>query len=114
MKIAIIGSRECSNIDFVGNLEAVLNVSKDDTIISGGAKGIDTLAANYAKENNLNLIEFLPDYKKNGRAATFIRNREIVDNSNVVVASWNGNSKGTKYTLDYARKKNKRIIVISI
>lgn len=114
MKIAIIGSRECSNIDFVGNLEAVLNVSKDDTIISGGAKGIDTLAANYAKENNLNLIEFLPDYKKNGRAATFIRNREIVDNSNVVVAFWNGNSKGTKYTLDYARKKNKRIIVVSI
>ena len=48
MKIAIIGSRECSNIDFVGNLEAILNVSKDDTIISGGAKGIDTLAANYA------------------------------------------------------------------
>nr|DAU42882.1 MAG TPA: Protein of unknown function (DUF2493) [Caudoviricetes sp.] len=114
MKIAIIGSRECSNIDFVGNLEAILNVSKDDTIISGGAKGIDTLAANYAKENNLNLIEFLPDYKKNGRAATFIRNREIVDNSNVVVAFWNGNSKGTKYTLDYARKKNKRIIVVSI
>lgn len=114
MKIAIIGSRECSNIDFVGNLEAVLNVSKDDTIISGGAKGIDTLAANYAKEKNISLIEFLPDYKKNGRAATFIRNREIVDNSNVVVAFWNGNSKGTKYTLDYARKKNKRIIVVSI
>lgn len=114
MKIAIIGSRECSNIDFVGNLEAILNVSKDDTIISGGAKGIDTLAANYAKENNLNLIEFLPDYKKNGRAATFIRNREIVDNSNVVVAFWNGNSKGTKYTLDYARKKDKRIIVVYI
>lgn len=114
MKIAIIGSRECSNIDFVGNLEAVLNVSKDDTIISGGAKGIDTLAANYAKEKNISLIEFLPDYKKNGRAATFIRNREIVDNSNIVVAFWNGNSKGTKYTLDYARKKNKRIIVVSI
>lgn len=114
MKIAIIGSRECSNIDFVGNLEAVLNVSKDDTIISGGAKGIDTLAANYAKEKKISLIEFLPDYKKNGRAATFIRNREIVDNSNVVVAFWNGNSKGTKYTLDYARKKEKRIIVVSI
>ena len=114
MKIAIIGSRECSNIDFAGNLEAVLNVFKDDTIISGGAKGIDTLVANYAKEKKINLIEFLPDYKKNGRAATFIRNREIVDNSNVVVAFWNGNSKGTKYTLDYARKKDKRIIVVSI
>lgn len=114
MKIAIIGSRECEKIDFAGNLEAVLNVSENDTIISGGAKGIDTLAANYAKEKKINLIEFLPDYKKNGRAATFIRNREIVDNSNVVVAFWNGKSKGTKYTLDYARKKNKRIIVVSI
>lgn len=50
MKIAIIGSRECEKIDFAGNLEAVLNVSENDTIISGGAKGIDTLAANYAKE----------------------------------------------------------------
>lgn len=114
MKIAIIGSRECSNIDFVGNLEAILNVSKNDTIISGGAKGIDTLAAKYAKEKNISLIEFLPDYKKNGRAATFIRNRAIVDNATIVVAFWNGKSKGTKYTLDYARKKDKRIIVISI
>lgn len=105
MKIAIIGSREPGNINFAKELEKRTNIQSGDTIISGGAKGIDSLAAEYATAHGLALVEIRPDYAKNGRGATFIRNREIVDNADMVVAFWNGTSKGTKYTIDYANKK---------
>jgi predicted Rossmann fold nucleotide-binding protein DprA/Smf involved in DNA uptake len=64
MKVAVIGSR---------NLTVDLSkyIPEGTTaIISGCARGIDTCAANYAKENGLELIEFLPDYTKYGRGGT--------------------------------------------
>ncbi|MFS6554582.1 SLOG family protein [Parabacteroides distasonis] len=114
MKIAIVGSREPGNINFAKELEKRINIQSGDTIISGGAKGIDSLAAEYATAHGLALVEIRPDYAKNGRGATFIRNREIVDNADMVVAFWNGTSKGTKYTIDYANKKGVTTLIIAI
>ena len=114
MKIAIIGSRNPGNINFALELEKRINIQDDDAIISGGAKGIDSLAAQYARQYGIELIEFHPNYAKNGRGATFIRNREIVDNADMVVAFWNGTSKGTKYTIDYANKKGVTTLIITI
>lgn len=114
MKIAIVGSREPGNNNFAKELEKRINIQSGDTIISGGAKGIDSLAAEYATAHGLALVEIRPDYAKNGRGATFIRNREIVDNADMVVAFWNGTSKGTKYTIDYANKKGVTTLIIAI
>jgi|Cm1ome_4_1110797.scaffolds.fasta_scaffold00136_25 hypothetical protein len=114
MKIAIVGSREPGNINFAKELEKRINIQSGDTIISGGAKGIDSLAAEYATAHGLELVEIRPNYAKNGRGATFIRNREIVDNADMVVAFWNGTSKGTKYTIDYANKKGVTTLIITI
>lgn len=114
MKIAIIGSREPGNINFAKELEKRINIQSGDTIISGGAKGIDSLAAEYATAHGLALVEIRPNYAKNGRGATFIRNCEIVDNADMVVAFWNGTSKGTKYTIDYANKKGVTALIIAI
>ena len=114
MKIAIIGSRETGNINFKLLLENHLDISVNDTIISGGARGIDTLAAMYAKKQGMKLLEFRPDYATFGRGATFVRNRLIVDMADVVVAFWNGTSRGTKYTIDYAKKKYVPVILIRI
>lgn len=114
MKIAIVGSREPGNINFAKELEKRINIQSGDTIISGGAKGIDSLAAEYATAHGLALVEIRPNYTKNGRGATFIRNREIVDNADMVVAFWNGTSKGTKYTIDYANKKGVTTLIITI
>lgn len=114
MKIAIIGSRELGNVNFFATMEKLVSTMNDkpDEVISGGAAGYDTMAAIWAKEKGLKLTEYKPDYKKNGRAATFIRNRRIVDDSDAVIAFWNGISRGTKYTIDYAEKKNKQIIIV--
>ena len=114
MKIAIVGSREPGNINFAKELEKRINIQSCDTIISGGAKGIDSLAAEYATANGLALVEIRPNYAKNGRGATYFRNREIVDNADMVVAFWNGTSKGTKYTIDYANKKGDTTLIITI
>ena len=63
MKIAIIGSRSIKSID--------LNeyVTDNDEIVSGGARGIDTLAAEFARQRGIKLTEFLPEYEKYGKAA---------------------------------------------
>ena len=114
MKIAIIGSREHGNINFEELLKKHMLVLANDTIISGGARGIDTLAAQYARKRGMKLLEFRPDYATFGRGATFVRNRLIVDMADVVIAFWNGTSRGTKYTIEYAKKKYVPIIIIRI
>lgn len=115
MKIAIIGSRNPGNIDFEMLLaEYSISIKSDDIIISGGAKGIDSLAASFALKNGNQLLEFLPDYSKFGRGAPLVRNKQIIDNADVVIAFWNHESRGTKFTIDYARKSGKEPIVIAI
>lgn len=103
MKIAIIGSR---------NLR--IDISKyipEETmeIISGGARGIDSLAEAYAEEMNISKNIIKPDYKKYGKAAPLKRNESIVDVSDLVIALWDGKSRGTKYVIDYAHKVGKAI-----
>jgi len=105
MRTAIIGSRTINNIkidlDFTPEL-----------IISGGAKGIDTLAKNYANENNIKLLEIKPDYKAHHfKVAPIMRNIDIVRNCDVLIAFWDGKSKGTEFTIKEAKKQNKKIII---
>lgn len=114
MKIAIIGSRECGNINFEELLKKHMDILANDTIISGGARGIDTLAAKYARKHGMKLLEFRPDYATFGRGATFVRNRMIVDVADVVVALWDGSSRGTKNTIEYAKKKYVPVVIIRI
>ena len=110
MKVAVIGSREFKDYSL---LVQFLDKKKISKIISGGARGADSLAVQYAKENDIELLEFLPDYKKHGRGAPLIRNKLIVDASDQVVAFWNGESRGTKYTIDYAKKIGKGVEVVT-
>ncbi len=107
MIVAVVGSRGL----FAENLGEYL---PDDVteIVSGGARGIDACAAKYAKENGIKLTEFLPDYKKYGRSAPIKRNNLIVDRADLVLAFWDGKSKGTGYVIDYCKKVGKALKVI--
>ncbi|MBD5386352.1 DUF2493 domain-containing protein [bacterium] len=99
MRLAIIGSRTCPLVYIDSYLPFV-----PDIIVSGGAKRADTYAQEYAV-NNISLIEFLPDYQKYGRKAPLLRNFKIVDNCDFLLAFWNEKSRGTKFTIEYARKQ---------
>lgn len=106
MKIAIVGSRGIN----VSNISDY--VTDADEIVSGGAKGVDTCAAEYAKGNDIKLTEFLPEYERYGRAAPIIRNKKIVDYADKVVVFWDGSSKGTLSVIKYAEKIGKGCTII--
>ena len=106
MKVAVIGSRELEIEDIEKYIPQ--NVTE---IISGGARGIDRCAEKYAKENEIKYSVFLPDYKKYKRGAPLIRNREIIEAADEVIAIWDGRSKGTKYGIELCRKLNKKVTV---
>lgn len=108
-KMAIVGSRSCPPLDITSYLPFV-----PDTIVSGGARGADTLAKEYAIKNGIPLIEFLPEYDRYGRRAPLMRNIQIVDNCDYLLAFWNGTSRGTRFTIDYAVKRGIPFKVVSI
>jgi len=106
MKVAVIGSRGLT----VNDLGKYL--PEDTTeIVSGGAKGIDTCARDYALLHDIKLTEFLPEYNKYGRGAPLKRNLQIIEYADVVIAFWNGKSKGTKYVIDNCKKMNVKVDV---
>ena len=109
MKIAVVGSRGISAVDIGAYLPE--NVTE---IVSGGAKGVDRLAADYARKNGIPLTEFLPDYKRYGRGAPLKRNEQIADYADMVIAFWDRSSRGTAYTIDLFRKRGKEIRIVDI
>ena len=109
MKVAVIGSRNL----YVDPLEKYLPEDVTE-IVSGGAKGIDTCARKYAIEHHIKLTEFLPEYYKYGKVAPLRRNLQIIEYADVVIAFWDGQSKGTKYVIDNCKKRNIPIRVYKI
>lgn len=83
-------------------------------IISGGAKGIDTVAERYAATHRIESRVFKPDYARFGKAAPLKRNEEMVELADMVLAVWDGKIRGTKHTIDYATKIGKQVKVITI
>ncbi len=101
MKVAVIGSRGLT----INNLGDYLPEGTTE-IISGGARGIDTVARNYALEHGIKLTEYLPEYEKYSKAAPLKRNITIIENADIMLAFWDGNSRGTKFVIDECRKRN--------
>ena len=104
MKVAIIGSRGIDNIDLAEYLPP-----ETTEIVSGGAKGVDTIARNYAISHNIKLTEFLPEYSRYGRGAPLKRNLEIINYADIILAFWDGKSKGTKFVIDSCEKMHKSV-----
>lgn len=93
------------------------NIQEKTKAISlfSGAMGADTYASEFAKKHNLNLIEFLPEYDKYPpKQAPLIRNKKIVEACDCLMAFWDGKSRGTKFTLDYAKQLGKPIKIVQI
>ena len=109
MRVAVIGSRNLT----VENLESYLPPETTE-IVSGGAKGIDSCARAYAVQNGLRLTEFLPDYRRFGRGAPLKRNIQIAQYAELVLAFWDGKSKGSEFVIGYCHKSRKPIEVFSL
>lgn len=114
MKIAIIGSRAFSDYEMLSSfLNKFLknNQINPEEIVSGGAKGADTLAEKFALENNIKTVIFNPDWEQFGRNACSVRNTQIVEYSDIVFAFWDGKSPGTNDSVTKAEKLGKKVIL---
>lgn len=112
MKLAIIGSRTFSNYEFLAQkLDHFKLTNKIDLIISGGARGADFLSEKWAKENNIETLIFYPNWKKYGKSAGFIRNVDICNAADYVIAFWDGKSKGTQHSINICKKLKKPLTI---
>lgn len=106
MIVAVVGSRGLA----VEDMQKYLPEDVTE-IVSGGANGIDTCAKKYAQKHNIPLTEFFPEYERYGKAAPLKRNKKIIDYADMVIALWDGCSKGTESVIRNCRKIGKPIVV---
>lgn len=107
MKLLIAGSRNISEFDLTEYVP-----HNTELIICGGAKGIDTVAEKYADSHRISKLVLRPNYALYGKAAPLKRNEVMIDLADSVLVIWDGKSRGTKYTIDYAQKKEKDVTVV--
>lgn len=109
MKVAVVGSRSYRDLDEVRDF--VRNLPSDAVVVSGGALGVDTAAIETASEVGLAHIVFHPNRKKHGKRAGPLRNALIVETADEIHAFWDGVSRGTKSTINQAKKAGKPLTV---
>lgn len=114
MKIAIVGSRSFN--DYALMKEVIDNYKEKSAVVfsavvSGGARGADSLGERYAEENGLEKIIFKADWNKYGKRAGFIRNVDIIKNCDICFAFWDGESHGTKHDIDLCKEYGKDCVV---
>lgn len=107
MKLLIAGSRTINTFDLSEYITFDV-----DLIICGGANGVDRIAEQYADDNRISKLVLKPQYKIYGKAAPIKRNELMVDIADKVLVVWDGDSRGSEYTIHYAMKKGKDITVI--
>ena len=109
MKVAVIGSRGITKV----HIGAFLPQGVTE-IVSGGAKGVDACAAEYAAQHRIKLTVFLPDYKRYRKGAPLKRNIQIIGYTDEVIAFWDGKSTGTKFVIDECKRQGEKITVCCV
>ncbi len=107
MKLGVVGSRDWKDFDFMKRTidETVKEFPSIDTLISGGAKGVDQVAADYGRQIGLKVLEYLPDFSHGYSPGEYHkRNERIAKDSDLVLAFQVGQSRGTQSTINFCRK----------
>ena len=110
--MAVVGSRIYPDLERVSAF--VASLPPDVEIVSGGAAGVDTAAEQQAWRDKRPLKVFPADWEGLGRIAGFIRNQDIVNYADLVVAFWDGKSRGTAHTMRLAASQNKLFHVFGV
>lgn len=115
MKVAIVGSREWSNYPlFKVYIDKFRENIQMHMIISGGARGVDSMAEKYALENEIEFVCFPPILEEGFPRAYFRRNVRIVNAADCIIAFPKGKSTGTRHSISLANKLKKQLYVIEV
>ena len=124
LRIIIAGSRDFNDYKLLKTSirDILKNISLDDInkikIISGTARGADQLGERFAKQFKLDVVKFPADWDRFGKRAGYIRNEEMAkysvkdNNYGMLVAFWDGKSRGTKHMIDLAKKHGLEVHVV--
>ena len=117
IKVIIAGTRDFNDYDFLKKnvdyfLQGINPNNEEIEIVSGNARGADKLGERYAKEHNLPVKLFPANWDKYGKRAGYLRNQEMANYSDMLIAFWDEKSKGTKHMIDIAKKQGLTVIVV--
>lgn len=117
IKVIIAGTRDFNDYAFLKKnvdyfLQGINPNNEEIEIVSGNARGADKLGERYAKEHNLPVKLFPANWDKYGKRAGYLRNQEMANYSDMLIAFWDEKSKGTKHMIDIAKKQDLTVIVV--
>ena len=112
-KVIVSGTRYFNNYDLMcKKLDYFLCNLEDIEIVSGTARGADALGEQYANEHNLPIKQFPADWDKYGKRDRYLRNNQMADYANYLVAFCDVKSKGTSLMINLAKEKGLKIRVV--
>jgi len=115
-KLIVAGGRDFDDVYKLNNVLFAMadNEFKDYgvSIVSGMASGADRLAFLFAKANNVKCYEMPANWDKFGKRAGFMRNEEMAEVSDGLLAFWDGQSKGTAHMIQYMNKLKKPVHIV--
>ena len=117
IKITVGGCRDFNDSEYIFKcLDEYIEELCDEEIIiiSGHCSGVDTAAEKYASLKGFKTMIFPAEWEKYGKAAGPIRNKQMVEAADVVIAFWDGKSRGTKSLIDLAKKSDKNLTIFKI
>jgi hypothetical protein len=113
-KVIIAGGRDFSDYQLlVEKCDKYLANQTNIEIVSGTAKGADSLGERYAKDKGYNVKPFPADWAAFGKRAGYLRNEQMANYANALIAFWDGESRGTKHMIDIATEKGLLVKVVS-
>lgn len=112
-KVIIAGTRDFSDIDLLRDkCDQILATKNEVEVVSGACRGADYLGEVYAKEKGYTITQFKAKWSELGKSAGYVRNAEMAEYADALIAFWDGKSKGTKHMIDLAEKNNLQIRIV--
>lgn len=110
--LLIASSRDFNNYDLLCYyMSLILKNNKIDKIMSGGARGADSLAQRYADEHNIPFQLFPANWDLHGKSAGYIRNVEMGKCCKAGLIFWDGQSRGTNHMINILNQQKKKYII---